>query len=303
MAIHTNTVSSYQDTVGAFKANLDIDPVLASQLGHRALELSGQLQTTLDINELISLFADGINQDIKYRGLHFSNQTNNIDIPHGQRTAHKCTYQLVIEKNDLGELTLFSQTPLNESELVILENLICALVYPLRNALLYHSALQSALIDPLTGVNNRAGIEAALKREVDLAHRHNSPMCIMLLDIDHFKAVNDTFGHACGDFVLQAVARCINETIRGSDVLFRFGGEEFLIMLSCTEMEGAQLLAERIRQQIEQLSFSSQKELKVTASLGISTLNAEDTTTTLFERTDKALYTAKQSGRNRVISS
>jgi len=301
MSMHTHTASSYH-TVAAIKADQNIDPTLASALGHRALELGNQLQTTLDINELISLFADEITQNVTYHSLHYLNQANNIDIPIGSRSAHKCSYQLSIENNCLGELILYTKNPLKENELVVLENLICALIYPLRNALLYQNALRSALIDPLTGVNNRAGMDTAIKREIDLAYRHNTPMCVMLLDIDHFKKVNDNFGHASGDFVLQAVAQCINETIRGSDVIFRFGGEEFLMILSCTEIEGAELLAERIRQRVEQLSFSTQKELRITASLGISTLGHQDTITTLFERADEALYTAKQTGRNQVIS-
>jgi len=302
MAIQTQATSGYQGTVAALDTHQNIEPALAAQLGHRTLELSGKLQTTLDVDELISLFSDELSHDIQHRGMHYHNSAKEIETFIGRRSAHKCTYQLVIEENLLGELTLFSKKPFNTEELTVIENLLCALVYPLRNALLYRSALQSALIDPLTGAKNRAGMEAALKREIELSHRHNSPICIMLLDIDHFKSVNDNFGHAGGDFVLQAVVQCINETIRGSDMIFRFGGEEFLIMLSCTEIEGATLLAERIRQKIEALSFAPHRTLQITASLGVSALQQDETLDALFERTDKALYTAKDTGRNRVIT-
>ncbi len=301
MAIQTHATLGYQGTVAALNANQTIDPTLAAQLGHRTLELSGKLQTTLDVHELISLFAGELSRDIQHRGMRYHNSAEEIETIIGKRSAHKCTYQLVIEDNLLGELTLFSKTPFSAEELTVIENLLCALVYPLRNAILYHSALQSALIDPLTGAKNRAGMDAALKREIELSHRHNAPMCIMLLDIDHFKSVNDNFGHAGGDFVLQAVAQCVSETIRGSDMFFRFGGEEFLIMLSCTEMEGAALLAERIRQKIEALSFAPHRTLQITASLGVSEINENDDLSSLFERTDKALYKAKNSGRNQVI--
>jgi len=302
MAIQTQATLGYQGTVAALDAQQNIEPELAAQLGHRTLELSGKLQTTLDVEELIALFSGELGHDIQHRGMHYHNSDKEIETFIGRRSAHKCTYQLVIEENLLGELTLFSKKPFNTEELTVIENLLCALVYPLRNALLYQSALQSALIDPLTGAKNRAGMDAALKREIELSHRHNSPMCIMLLDIDHFKSVNDNFGHAGGDFVLQAVVQCINETIRGSDMIFRFGGEEFLIMLSCTEIEGATLLAERIRQKIEALSFAPHRTLQITASLGVSALQQDETLDALFERTDKALYTAKDAGRNRVIT-
>jgi len=301
MAIQTHASTGYQGTVATLNGNQNIEPALAAQLGHRTLELSGKLQTTLDVTELVSLFANELGDDIQHRGMHYHNADKDIDTFIGKRSAHKCTYQLVIEDNSLGELSLFSKTPFNTGELSVIENLLCALVYPLRNTLLYHSALQSALMDPLTGARNRAGMDAALKREIELSHRHNSPMCIMLLDIDHFKLVNDNFGHAGGDFVLQAVAQCVNETIRGSDMFFRFGGEEFLIMLSCTDMEGANMLAERIRQKIEALSFAPHRTLQITASLGVSTVKEDDSLNTLFERTDKALYKAKETGRNRVI--
>ena len=301
MAMQTHVTSGYPGSVVALNTSQNIEPALAAQLGHRTLELNGKLQTTLDIHELISLFADELSQDIQHQGMHYQNSAKEIDILLGRRSAHKCTYQLVIEDNLLGELALFSKIPFGAEELATIENLLCALIYPLRNALLYHSALQSALIDPLTGAKNRAGMKAALKREIELSHRHNAPMCIMLLDIDHFKSVNDNFGHAGGDFVLQAVVQCINETIRGSDMLFRFGGEEFLIMLSNTEIEGATLLAERIRQKIEALSFAPHRTLQTTASLGVSALEQGETLDTLFKRTDKALYRAKDTGRNRVI--
>ncbi len=302
MATQIQAASGYQGTVAALNASQNIDPALAAELGHRTLELSGKLQTTLDIQELVALFSEELGRDIPHQGMYYLNkERKGIEVSIGRRSAHKCTYQLVIEGNSLGELVLFSKTPFNTEELVIIENLLCALVYPLRNALLYHKALESALIDPLTGARNRAGMEAALKREIELSHRHGTPMCIMLLDIDHFKSVNDNFGHAGGDFVLQAVAQCVEETIRGSDMLFRFGGEEFLIMLSCTALEGALLLAERIRQKIEALSFAPHRNLQITASLGVSALRQNEGLDPLFERTDKALYTAKKSGRNRVV--
>ncbi|VAX06848.1 diguanylate cyclase (GGDEF domain) [hydrothermal vent metagenome] len=301
MATQAHTAPSYINAE-VIKADHSIDPTLGAALGHSALELGNFLQTTLDINELIALFADKIIQSVAYRGLHYVNQADDVNIHIGGYSAHMCTYQLTIEDNSLGALTIYPQKPLKENELVVLENMMCALVYPLRNALLYTSALRSAHIDPLTGINNRAGMNAAIKREISLGHRHNTPMSVMMLDIDHFKRINDNYGHASGDAVLQTVAKCIKDSIRGSDAVFRFGGEEFLIVLSSTEMKGAIILAERIRQQVEQLSFGTQKGLKATASIGVTSLSSKDSITTLFERVDNALYSAKHDGRNRVVS-
>jgi diguanylate cyclase (GGDEF)-like protein len=226
-----------------------------------------------------------------------------VNILLGKHMRHSCNYQLSTNGEALGEITFFRRKALSEEELATLENLICALIYPLHNALLYHTALQSALIDPLTGVKNRSSMDATMQREVDLAQRHGTPLAVLLLDIDHFKSINDRFGHACGDYVIQAVAQCISKTVRGSDMVFRYGGEEFLVLLSCTDCKGTCLLAERIRQNIENLTFSRESELQVTASLGISCLQMEDDTEALFKRADNALYQAKRYGRNQVITS
>jgi diguanylate cyclase (GGDEF)-like protein len=266
------------------------------------MELSSQLHTTLDLDELLALFAERINRIADYDGITYQNSAQKIEMSVGKQARNGCNYRLTINDEQLGQLTFFRRNAFSEEELVTLENMLCALVYPLRNALLYHSAIRSALIDPLTGVNNRSGMDGAIKREVELARRHNAPLSVLLLDIDHFKAINDRFGHACGDFVIQAVAQCISDTVRGSDMVFRFGGEEFLVLLSCTDNEGAQLLAERIRHNVEALVFSTEKELRVTASLGITRLLSDDNPDSLFKRADEALYRAKKGGRNQVIS-
>jgi diguanylate cyclase (GGDEF)-like protein len=124
---------------------------------------------------------------------------------------------------------------------------------------------------------------------------------LIVLDIDFFKRVNDRFGHAAGDLVLKQVAQTIEATIRCSDALYRYGGEEFVVVLNGTGRDGARLLADRIRQNIEALCFTNPEGLQVTMSLGVTTLRKNDTRQTLFERADAALYQAKETGRNRVF--
>ena len=177
------------------------------------------------------------------------------------------------------------------------------LLYPLRNALLYHRAVQTALIDPLTGVKNRSTLDDAFQRELKLARRHNHDLSVILLDIDHFKQVNDQHGHLYGDQALRAVAQCVQRTIRDSDLLFRFGGEEFMILLSGTGAEGSALLAERIRREVERITPFPDGKTTLTISLGVTSLRQEDAPESLLERADAALYQAKRSGRNRVVFS
>jgi diguanylate cyclase (GGDEF)-like protein len=190
----------------------------------------------------------------------------------------------------------------SEYELATIEAYLCRLVYPLRNALLYQKALQSAFIDPLTKTRNRSALLGSLQREWEIARRHAQALSVIMLDVDHFKSVNDTYGHSAGDAVLEQVAKCICSSVRASDVVFRYGGEEFLILLANTENEGALQLAERVRSELQKCpcAIGSDTPLRVTASLGVATLNSNENKEVLLARADQAMYLAKRKGRNRV---
>jgi diguanylate cyclase (GGDEF)-like protein len=123
-----------------------------------------------------------------------------------------------------------------------------------------------------------------------------------MLDIDHFKTINDTYGHGVGDGVLQAVARTVTDSIRASDLLFRYGGEEFLVLLADTDEEGAAQLAERIRTALERCIClpGDGLTIRLTASLGVACLHREESKDALVQHADQALYRAKAGGRNRV---
>lgn len=267
----------------------------------KILALSGILQSTLEINELLALFAKEIRQFIKYDGLTYRFPSLKIDIKLGDQPVNNCAYELVVAGDHLGDLNFFRTYPFEDSELELIENLLAGLLYPLRNTLLYQRAVESATIDPLTCVRNRVSMDASMKREIGLAQRHNSPLSVILMDIDHFKAINDQHGHLYGDQALKAVAQCAEQSIRESDMIFRYGGEEFLILLTGTDLEGAQLLAERIRVNIQNLDPISDKGIQMTVSLGVTKLTAQDDSDTLFQRIDDALYRAKNQGRNRVV--
>lgn len=261
----------------------------------KVLALTGVLQTTLETSELINLFAKELSGFVRFDGVSYQLPELQIHISVGSLTSHSCQYQLLVSGEALGEIKLFRFYPFEENELETIENLLSGLLYPLRNALLYHRAVQTALIDPLTGVKNRSTMEEAIQRELKLARRHARSLSVVLLDIDHFKQVNDEHGHLYGDQALRAVAQCVQKTIRDSDLLFRYGGEEFMILLSGTDAEGSALLAERIRQEVENMRPFSNRDIRLTVSLGITSLRGEpDATALLLERADAALYRAKQ---------
>jgi diguanylate cyclase (GGDEF)-like protein len=137
---------------------------------------------------------------------------------------------------------------------------------------------------------------------MSLAARNGKKMSLIFFDIDHFKNINDTHGHECGDIALASSAKWIKESLRESDIVFRYGGEEFVILLSDTDANGAELLAERIRASIEHHTIAYGMEaIKITASLGVSTLREDDTAESIVKRADDAMYAAKNGGRNQVV--
>ncbi len=163
----------------------------------------------------------------------------------------------------------------------------------------------TSVTDSLTGARNREYLDSLLVTELSYARRHDQDLSFVLFDLDHFKAVNDTYGHPAGDAVLVKVAESVRSQLRVEDSLCRYGGEEFCVVLRSVDLAGAHAMGERIRVVLEQQSVRYKNlEIKVTASVGCSTRKElEDATpTTLIEAADRRLYLAKDGGRNRVVS-
>jgi diguanylate cyclase (GGDEF)-like protein len=267
------------------------------------MELSGKLQTTLDLESLIELFAHVLEKQFHYDNLTYQSPDGEPALKYGRRAGrHRLNYDLKILESALGEIRLTRGRKFRQPEIEQIENLLAALLYPLRNALLYRAAIRSAFIDSLTGVKNRTAFDGNFCRDIEYSHRKQSDLALIVLDLDLFKRINDNYGHIVGDDVLTHVAQSIEQTIRSSDALYRYGGEEFVIVLNGTDQAGALLLAERIRQNVERLQIDSIKDLPITLSLGVAVLRDDESADQLFARADAALYRAKQAGRNRVVT-
>jgi diguanylate cyclase (GGDEF)-like protein len=161
-----------------------------------------------------------------------------------------------------------------------------------------------SITDHLTGLYNRKFMDIKFAEEIDRFRRTNVPFCVMLVDIDHFKGVNDTYGHLIGDQVLKHLSKLLKENTRKTDFAFRYGGEEFMVLLTNADVRNAAHVAEQIRKKLEATNFSlKEKSFNVTASFGISLFEKTDTAESAVKRADERLYKAKQTGRNKIVVS
>ena len=179
--------------------------------------------------------------------------------------------------------------------------LIVAIVvaWNLRINKLYDELERRSRTDPLTGLANRTHLDAVLRQEADRAERYGRPFAVILFDVDHFKAVNDVHGHLAGDKVLRTMAAAAKATVRTSDMVGRWGGEEFLVLLPDTASDEAVALAEKLRNSVDEYEFPD--GLHCTISIGVAQMLPGDTPVSLVHRADTALYRAKKEGKNRVV--
>ncbi len=264
--------------------------------------LALKLQQSIEIERLLKSFCEETSLLVPCDSVSYVNDNHSLDFCFGKPQIHHCKYSLDLQGDKLGEIVCSRNKPFSIRETNLIERLLSLLIYPLRNALLYHKALTQARRDPLTEICNRAAFDEAIDKEFSSYRRHQADFSLMIIDIDHFKSVNDTYGHIAGDKVLKSVANLIRSSIRRSDEVFRYGGEEFVVILSNTKQGGAKFIAERVRKEIEKLTVLLDHEIKVTASIGIASSELMKDVTDTLEYADRALYQAKDQGRNQVVT-
>jgi len=213
-------------------------------------------------------------------------------------------WYLLVEQDERESLSPLRQMAIfNATISVIVTLLVLGLTwYAIRY---YQRRLeQMASTDKLTGLFNRQALDALLTQTLKDVKRDGFPLSTVMVDIDHFKSVNDQYGHASGDIVIAAVAGLLKEKLRKNDIVARWGGEEFLLLLRDCPLNEAVRLAEEIRQSVSELAITLPKEaVRVTVSAGIAEHMPEETARAFFVRADDALYRAKAAGRNRVEAS
>ena len=226
---------------------------------------------------------------------------------------HSCALLPLLRHGELiGSLNMGSADParfISGSGTDFLERLAAVLAISLENCTNHQRLKRIGLTDPLTGINNRRYFDQRMLEEVARAQRAQTPLACMFLDLDHFKQINDRHGHQTGDRVLQELALLFSTELRQSDILCRYGGEEFVVLLPGTTLKECQEIAERLRQGVERHHFRRQTTpaLRLSVSIGIAALQAvhgeshETQADALLASADKAVYEAKSAGRNRVM--
>ncbi len=265
------------------------------------LRLLEKLQQSLEVETLLEVFFEEVQHILPLDGLSFTHESDGINVKVAETAKYLFRYDLVASRELIGELTVSRNQPFVNQEINLLRQYLDTIVYPLRNALNYREAVRASLKDPLTGAGNRIALTNSLQREIERSKRYHQPMAVLMLDMDNFKNINDMFGHKQGDDVLVNVAEIMFEDLRGSDSIFRYGGEEFVVLLSNTDLEWAIHIAERLRNKIEKLAIEQDSiRIITTTSIGIAMLDPRESIMKLLDRADKAMYEAKESGRNQV---
>jgi diguanylate cyclase (GGDEF)-like protein/PAS domain S-box-containing protein len=233
----------------------------------------------------------------------FSQKEVEHELP-SQLDAHGFLLPLLSGKKVFGALLLWGKD-IQEQDLPAYSLFASQIGVALENVRLLNQIQQLAITDELTGLYNRRGLFEIGRLEIERARRYKLPLAAILIDIDHFKRVNDRFSHSVGDQVLKSFADCIKNNMRELDVIGRIGGEEFVVLLPGSNHEKAQETADRLQKIItEHITMTKMGEIKITVSQGVSVLNENmNDLYELIQAADTALYMAKESGRNRVVSS
>ncbi|MAX53560.1 MAG: GGDEF domain-containing protein [Methylophaga sp.] len=298
---HVSTTNQQRlSLVEGLKPKQDISQTKTAEQVHQQLPYI--LQTSLILEDMLGLFQREVDAVFPECSFHYQNSSMKVQIDSAQKFHHRCHYKLEMNGDYLGDITFTQRKKFSDADIHFLEDLLSLLVHPLKNCLLYKKALAAALLDDLTNLGNRAAYEKNLQREVERTKRHDTPLSLIVIDIDNFKSINDQFGHSSGDKALKILADMINHSLRSSDMAFRFGGEEFVLLLPETNIHDAEIVAERVRESVSQiLSHDGKNSFSFTVSLGVAQLQTNEEGYHLFERADMALYEAKHTGKNVTV--
>lgn len=276
--------------------------ILDYELFGFVIKQDDSLNVWIDPRAYKDYFINIIENDFDCRNIknvHYFN-TINDDVSPADDTYNMLSFK-VMDNGHIARLYLMPRKKILSHHKEILEIITEALRISLENFFNTKKLENEALLDPLTGCHNRRALYNYLDHDIAVTQRYKGDLSIIMFDIDHFKNVNDTYGHQAGDIVLKEVVKSAIASIRKSDYLARYGGEEFILVLPNTDSYNAAILAERLRATIEsQMVNIGERAISITSSFGVATLRDGSDRDGLIQEADEMLYNAKSSGRNRV---
>ena len=263
------------------------------------LKLHQRLLGTLEIGTLINRFFGWLSEQQQVTGIEYIHPVENITLAAGNAKKHKAKYMLRLEQQYFGEINITSHKRFSEQDLLTHEQSLGIVIHYLKNAIDHQSLEKIAFHDVLTGVMNRTALEELLPKEAERAQRYSFDLSVMMIDIDHFKIINDSIGHMGGDEILRNVATAIKSQLRKSDMPFRYGGDEFLLILPNTDLVGAHKAAKRIMESLnKEVAEIPNCPVSPKLSIGIAAYQQGESHEDLIRRVDNALYDSKKNGRN-----
>jgi diguanylate cyclase (GGDEF)-like protein len=291
------TLNILENTTPSFNAfNVLANSTIANtQVNSSLLE---QLHTTLEIDKLLDIFAMEAARYIKFSGLYFKNKLVSKTLRGSRKAKHERQFELKLNDEFIGTITYSIDTPISMRHYKDLQRIHQIILYPLKNALRYHQAMQLAMQDSLTGLGNRRYFDEQLKRAMHNANRHHAQVGLVLGDLNKFKAINDTYGHKVGEQVLIEFASILHTCVRDSDSIFRFGGDEFAIIVENASEYALDIIQSRVDCSLKTNAVLARYQ--VGCSLGTTFMNRADNEHSLFERADQALYRQKMNMSKRL---
>ena len=255
-----------------------------------------ELQSTLNIEKLLEIFFRHLKKEVACQCQHYFNDSLGLAVREGALAHHRAEYRLLVGGEDLGTICFYRRRPFDEEELERIEALLGMLILPLRNAVHYQEALRAASHDPLTGLKNRRAFEDDLEREISRARRERQRLGLMMIDVDRFKQINDQIGHLAGDQVLAEVARALKNSVRRSDMAFRYAGDEFVLLLPNIDEKGMRILENRLHAAIANLQCTyGDRPIPVSVTIGNALLEEGEDEKTFFEKADLEMLEKKES--------
>ncbi len=266
-------------------------------------EFISHLHEYLDFYQLFNSFINELRANVPCDSIEYENKLTETSLTNGSTGKHHCEYILKYEAVSLGKITITRDSKFSDNELDMVETMLAGLTLPLRNAIRYQQAIRFAQRDELTGLRNSSYYHDVVDLEIKRSHRYKTPFSLLMLDLDDFEKINNEYGREAGDLILHEVAVRISEKARSSDVVYRNGGDKYLVFLPNTDKAEASIVAERIKDFVLARACEyNDKTIVFTLSVGVVTVAHGDTADKLIDRADQAIFHAKILGKDRIYT-